>query len=98
MDYEKDINWEEIAKRLPVAKDTRISSAHLPQIDYYFEKAWCMASNRSLAADAQSLLIAQLRRHKQARCEAIAFLANQHNLSFEECFIRLVLEQPLSDE
>lgn len=98
MDYEKDVHWEEIAKRLPVAKDTRISSAHLPQIDYYFEKAWCMASNRSLAADAQGLLIEQFRRHKQARCEAIAFLANQYDLTFEEAFVRLVLEQPLSDD
>lgn len=97
MDYEKDINWKEIAKRLPVAKDTRISSAHLPQIDYYFEKAWCIASNRSLAADAQSLLIDQFRRHKQARCEAIGFLASQHNLSFEEAFVRLVTDEPLSD-
>ena len=95
MDYEKDIDWGKIAKRLPLAKDTRISSAHLPQIDYYFEKAWCEASNRSMAADVQSLLITQLR--TKAKYEAIAFLANQHGLSFEEAFIRLATEKPLSD-
>ena len=98
MDYEKNINWEQIAENVPVLKDTRISTAPLTQMDYYLEKVYCSVSNRSMASDIQSLITAQIRRHKQARCEAIAFLAKQHGLTFEEAFIRIANNQPLTDE
>ena len=98
MDFEKDINWEEIAKNVPVLKDTRMSTAPLAQIEYYLEKVYCSVSNRSMASDIQSLVTAQIRRHKQARCEAIAFIASQYGLTFEEAFIRIANNQPLTDE
>ena len=98
MDYEKNINWEQIAENVPVLKDTRISTAPLTQMDYYLEKVYCSVSNRSMASDIQSLITAQIRRHRQARCEAIAFLAKQHGLTFEEAFIKIVNNQPLKDE
>ena len=97
MDYEKDINWEKIAKNVPVLKDTRMSTAPLTQMDYYLEKVYCSVSNRSMASDIQSLITAQIRRHKQARYEAIAFLASQYGLTFEELFIRIANDKPLSD-
>jgi hypothetical protein len=96
-DYEKDVDWEKIAANVPVLKDTRMSTAPLTQIDYYFEKVFCAASKRSMAADIQSLITEQLRSYKQVRCEAIAFLAKQHGLSFEEAFIRLATDQSLED-
>ena len=98
MDYEKDINWEANAEQLPVAKDTRILSGSLSQYDYYFEKAFTSAANRSLAGDVQSLLTAQLRRHFEARCKTIYFLAAQNGLSFEEAFVRLATDQPLEGD
>ena len=97
MDFEKDIDWSEIASRLPVAKDTRLTVGALPQIDFYFEKAFVNAANRSLSADLQSLVIMQLRQHRQVRCETINFLANQHGLTFEEAFVRLALDEPLNE-
>ena len=98
MDFEQDINWGEIAKNVPVLKDTRMSTAPLTQMDYYLEKVYCSVASRSMASDIQSLVTAQIRRHKDARCEAIAFLAKQHGLTFEEAFIRIANNQPLTDE
>ena len=98
MDYEKDINWRAIAEKLPVVDNTRILTGALSQHDYYFEKAFTNAANRSLAGDIQSLITAQLRRHFEERCKTIYFLAAQHGLSFEEAFIRLATDQPLTDD
>ncbi|MGK7895242.1 MAG: hypothetical protein AB4372_16875 [Xenococcus sp. (in: cyanobacteria)] len=95
MDYEKDIDWKAIAKNLPPTKDTRILSGALSQYDYYFEKAFTNAANRSMAGDVQSLLTEQLKKHFEDRCKTIYFLASQHDLSFEEAFIRLATDQPL---
>lgn len=98
MDFEKDIDWGKIAENVPVLKDTRMSTAPLTQMDYYLEKVYCSVSNRSMASDIQSLVTAQIRRHKQARYEAIAFQASQYGLTFEEAFIRIANNQPLTDE
>lgn len=98
MNFEQDVDWDLIASKLPPAKDTRMTCGPLSQYDYYFEKAFATAANRSLSADIQSLLTAQLRRHFEARCRTIAFTAKQHGLSFEEAFVRLATDKPLSDE
>ena len=98
MDYENEVDWKAIAERLPPVENTRIISGPLSQYDYYFEKAFASAANRSLAGDVQSLLTAQLRRHFEARCKTIYFMAAQYGLSFEEAFVRLATDQPLSDE
>jgi hypothetical protein len=86
MDIDK-IDWEKIAQALPEISDTRASCAPLTQQDYYFERVFCNVSSRSMAQDLQSLITAQLRRHKAARCEAIAFAASQKGMSFEDYFI-----------
>ncbi len=98
MDYEQDVDWDLIASNLPPARDTRMTCGPLSQYDYYFEKAFAAAANRSLSADIQSLLTAQLRRHFEARCRTIAFAAKQNGLSFEEAFVRLATDRPLSDD
>ncbi len=85
-----NIDWDAIASQLPHQKDTRLISSPMSQIDYFQEKAWAAAANRSLAADTQSLLSAQIRCHREARMEAIAFLATQNGMSFEDCFVALV--------
>ncbi len=97
MDYEKDINWKAIAEQLPVTDNTRILAGSLSQHDYYFEKAFTNAANRSMAGDVQSLLTEQIKKHFEDRCKTIYFLAAQHGLSFEEAFVRLALDQPLKD-
>ncbi|NET13487.1 MAG: hypothetical protein F6K08_11825 [Okeania sp. SIO1H6] len=97
MDFEKDVDWATIAENLPPMENTRIISGPLSQYDYYFEKAFVNAANRSLAGDAQSLLTAQLRQHFEERCKTIYFLAKQHSLSFEEAFVRLATDKPLSN-
>ena len=86
-----DIDWEKIARELPELKDSRASIAALAQQDYYFERVFCSVANRSMASDLQSLVTAQLRRHKQARCEAIAFAAAQRGMSFEDYFVAVAL-------
>ena len=53
MDYEKDVDWGAIAKQLPTANNTRILVGSLSQYDYYFEKAFANAANRSLAGDSK---------------------------------------------
>ena len=98
MNYEKDIDWDMIARRIPPAKDTRIFSGPLSQLDYHFEKAFVASSNRSLAGDVQSLLTDQLRRHFEDRCKTIHFMAGQYGLSFEEAFIRLATGESLNNE
>ncbi len=83
----EDIDWVKIGSELPEIKDTRASCAPLAQQDYYFERVFCEVANRSMAQDLQSLITAQLRRHREARCEAIAFAAAQKGMSFEDYFI-----------
>lgn len=92
MDIDK-IDWASIAERCPKIKDTRGTTAHLAQQDYYFERVFCNVANRSMASDLQSLVTAQLRRHKQARCEAIAFAASQAGMSFEDYFVAVATGQ-----
>ncbi|MDJ0554354.1 MAG: hypothetical protein QNJ68_07945 [Microcoleaceae cyanobacterium MO_207.B10] len=98
MNFEQDVDWDLIASNLPPAKDTRMTCGPLSQYDYYFEKAFSAAANRSVAADTHSLLTAQLRRNFEARCRTIAFAAKQNGLSFEEAFVRLATDQSLSDK
>ena len=98
MDFEKDIDWDAIAAGIGPARDTRFTCGPMSQFDYFFEKAFAAAANRSLSSDIQSLLTAQLRRHFEARCRTINFVAKQHGLSFEEAFIRLATDQPLTND
>ncbi len=96
MDYEKDVDWKAIAENLPNIENTRIIAGSLSQYDYYFEKAYTNAANRSIASDALGILTEQFRIRFQERCRTILFIANQNGLSFEEAFVRLATDKPLS--
>ncbi len=98
MNYETEVDWKAIAEKLPHVENTRITSGPLSQHDYYLEKAFTNAANRSLAGDVQCILTTQLKTHFDAKCRAIYFMAAQHDLSFEEAFVRLATDQPLSDD
>ncbi|NET46493.1 hypothetical protein [Okeania sp. SIO2B3] len=96
MDFEKDVDWDMIAAGISPAKDTRFTCGPMSQFDYFFEKAFVAAANRSLSSDIHNLLAAQLREHFEVRCRTINFAAKQHGLSFEEAFIRLATDQSLA--
>ncbi|OYE02783.1 hypothetical protein [Nostoc sp. 'Peltigera membranacea cyanobiont' 232] len=84
-----NINWEEIASKLPKIDDTRIQTAKLSDMDYWMLKAAAAVKKRGVAADSASLLSASVRRLTSEWCELIAFQAAQEGISFEEMFIRL---------
>jgi len=84
-----NINWEEIASKLPKIDDTRIQTAKLSDMDYWMLKAAAAVKKRGVAADSASLLSASVRRLTPEWCEMIAFQAAQEGISFEEMFIRL---------
>lgn len=90
----KDIDWEDIASKLPNKEDTRVQTAKMASMDYWLLKAAASAKKRGLAADAASLLSASVRRLKDEWCEIIAFQAAQEGISFEEMFVKLVEKDP----
>lgn len=85
----KDINWEEIAQKLPQASDTRVQSSRLADMDFWLLKAAARAKKRDMAKDSASLLSASIRRLKDEWCELIAFEAAQKGVSFEDMFVML---------
>jgi hypothetical protein len=85
----ENIDWEEIASKLPHIEDTRIQTAKLADMDYWVLKATAAVKKRGVAADSSSLLSASIRRLTPEWCELIAFQAAQEKISFEEMFIRL---------
>lgn len=84
-------NWSEISKRLPDDQDTRVQTARLSQREFWIFKAACVSMNRSIAANSQSLMTAQIRRHQEEWFKNIEFLAAKDGVTFEEKFVQLCL-------
>lgn len=86
---ENTINWQEIAAKLPRDKETKVQPAKLPEREFWILVAATTAMKRTMAANSQSLLVSQIRRHSSEWFNNIDFLAAQEGVSFEEMFVRL---------
>lgn len=94
---ENAINWHEIAAKLPRDKETKVQPARLPEREFWILIAATTAMKRTVAANSQSLLVSQIRRHSTEWFNNIAFLAAQEGVSFEEMFVRLCVGDSSDD-
>jgi len=78
--------------QIPPAKDTRVNSGKLSQLDYVKFLLASKIMNRSLSANAQSALTAYVRRNWPEYEQAIIVEANQSGMSVEDFIIKLLSE------
>lgn len=87
----KDLDWNEIARRLPPVPDTRVQTGRLSVRDWWMLKAASVALGKSISSNSQHLVGEQVQRYQDEWLENISFLAAQDGVSIEEKFVQLCL-------
>ena len=77
--------------------DINLGTVPMGDHDADWFKVMCKLSNRSLRANAASVLGFYVRRHKSEYVEILTYTARKHGLTPDEVFRRLLNDEPLGE-
>lgn len=77
--------------------DINLGTVPMGDHDADWFKVICRLSNRSLRANAATVLGAYVRRHKAEYVEILIYTARKHGLTPDEAFRRLLNDEPLGE-